>query len=264
MLRGNIEAGDYDKFVYFLSQNHPFIDTVILVSSGGLGDEAIKIGRLVRHYFLGTLAPSRVTLGGQSKVDGYGKLLDVNSGYARTACEGPACHCASACFLIWAAGAFRDGSAIGVHRPTIQSTAFANLPPERASALYRGLLPQIANYLSDMEVPKKYIELMSATASNDIKWLTTDEALSMLEPPSIAEWVAATCGAISNQEFAEFEELNRRWRNKQRHGNSCQTENFSLTRTMLVSKPTLRKLNASSIAATRKKPNSAMQCLRHS
>jgi hypothetical protein len=215
LIRGNIEAGDYAKFVSLLKQNHPFVNEVVLVSSGGRGDEALKIGRIIRRYLLDTSAPYRwKPLGAQSEVDGYGEqvvlsavVLPAAKADRTTICEGPTCHCASACFLIWTAGASRNGSAIGVHRPTIQSTQFADLPPERASSLYRGLLADIANYLSDMEVPKKYIELMSSTASNDIKWLSSEEAASVPEIPSIAEWVAATCGAITSQDAQEGHEL---------------------------------------------------------
>ena len=53
------------------------------------------------------------------------------------------------------------------------------MPSERASALYRALLADIAGYLSDMEVPQKYIELVSDTASTDIKWVSDEEAKAM-------------------------------------------------------------------------------------
>jgi hypothetical protein len=208
LIRGNIEEGDYLKFVYFLRQNHPFVDAVVLVSSGGLVEEALKIGRLVRQYLLNTFAPSGA--------HGYGMLLIPHPSVdetlrTMTICEGPACHCASACFFIWAAGVgFRSGDAVGVHRPTIQSTAFANLPPEQASILYHALLADIAMYLSDMEVPQKFIDLTSDTASNDIKWLNSEEAKSMLEPPSIAERDAATCGAMTKQEDEQVSELSKK------------------------------------------------------
>jgi hypothetical protein len=218
LIRGNIEAGDYQRFVYFLSQNHPFIDAVVLASPGGLGEEALKIGRIIRRYFLNTFAPARwIPAGTGSYVDGYGMLfLPYLSGatlpemLAGAICQGPACHCASACFLVWAAGDVRYGSAVGIHRPTIQSTTFANLPPERASKLYRGLLSDIAAYLLAMEVPQRYADMMSDTASSDIKWLSGDDALAIGRPPSIAEWVAATCGAYTDQDLQQHSDLERR------------------------------------------------------
>jgi hypothetical protein len=71
LIRGNIEAGDYQKFVYFLNRNHPFIDAVVLVSPGGVGEEALKIGHTIRQYFLNTFAPARwIPVGAPAEVDG--------------------------------------------------------------------------------------------------------------------------------------------------------------------------------------------------
>jgi hypothetical protein len=98
-------------------------------------------------------------------------------------CDDSSCHCASACFLIWASGAVRSGSAVGLHRPSIKSTNFADLPPERASALYRELLSEMERFLAGMEVPRRYIEIMMDTSSNDIRWLSRDEASSLEDVP---------------------------------------------------------------------------------
>ena len=83
------------------------------------------------------------------------------------------------------------------------------MPSERASALYRALLADIAGYLSDMEVPQKYIELVSDTASTDIKWVSDEEAKAMSETRSIAEWLVATCGAKfqTTEDKQQFDEL---------------------------------------------------------
>jgi len=114
---------------------------------------------------------------------------------------GRKCHCASACFLIWAAGVERTGSVLGLHRPTIEATAFAKMPPDRAGVLYRQLLSEIGRYLAEMEVPRQFIEIMTNTSSKDVRWLTYEEAESIEErPPSIAEWVASSCGAMTKSE----------------------------------------------------------------
>ena len=115
-------------------------------------------------------------------------------------CEGSDCHCASACFLIWTGGVERDGTVLGLHRPAIAATSFASLPADRASILYRQLLSDIGKYLAEMEVPRRFIEIMTDTSSKDIRWLTNDEAQSMEAVPSIAEWVASSCGAMSKTE----------------------------------------------------------------
>jgi hypothetical protein len=57
LIKGKINAGDAEKFAVFVIANHPFLDRVYLWSSGGLVDEALKIGRLVRKALLFTEAP---------------------------------------------------------------------------------------------------------------------------------------------------------------------------------------------------------------
>jgi hypothetical protein len=120
--------------------------------------------------------------------DGYlFELDDVPQCSQKSSATLGGCHCASACFLIWAAGVERGGSALGLHRPSISSTTFANLAPNRASILYRQLLVDLEKYLSDMEVTRRFIDLMTATTSTDMRWLTHHEADPLEEVPSIAE-----------------------------------------------------------------------------
>jgi hypothetical protein len=212
LIKGEIVSGDGAKFAEFLNANNPFLETVDLWSSGGLVEEGIKIGRLVRKGMLTTVAPSSVDPDGTGsrKPDGTGSLMDTrfvlslpeelpdpNMLYV---CNGNSCHCASACFLIWAAGVERHGNSLGLHRLSIRSTSFANLPPDRASALYRTLLTEVGSYLMEMDVPRRFIDIMTDTSSSDISWLEDAEASSMQEAPSVAEWIAATCGAMSKEE----------------------------------------------------------------
>jgi hypothetical protein len=134
LIKGEIASGDSEKFVRLLESNHPFLESVHLWSSGGSVAEAIKIGRLVRKVMLTTGTP----------------WVEENWG---DYCEpGPTCHCASACALIWAAGIVRSGNKLGLHRPSIRSTEFANLPPDRASSMYRLLLKE-ARRLTPTQTP---------------------------------------------------------------------------------------------------------------
>src|SRR5262245_10164774 len=57
LLNGPIVPGDAAKFAKFLRQHHPFLDEVILTSSGGSVDDAMKIGRLIRKDLIKTKAP---------------------------------------------------------------------------------------------------------------------------------------------------------------------------------------------------------------
>jgi len=195
LIKGVIEAGDSAKFDAFLRANHLFLDKLFLWSPGGSVAEAMKIGRLVRKGMLTTKAPDEFSFQKSLPPTGRGFLTGEQ---AKVLCQGSDCHCASACFLIWAAGVVRDGNALGLHRPSIRSIRFANLPPEHASGSYRFALAEVEKYLGEMEVPRRFIELMIDTSSNDIHWLDLEESWSLKEVPSIAEWIAASCGAMSN------------------------------------------------------------------
>jgi hypothetical protein len=204
LIKGTIAPGDSIKFAQLLRKSHPFMDSVLLWSSGGSVEESMKIGGLIRKGLIKTIAPSDFSqLGTAPQFDhrppkGWGDLW--NSSDNARVCKGYDCHCASACFLIWAAGVDRFGSSLGLHRPTTASTAFATLPPDRASVLYRQLILDIGKYLTEMEVTQRFIEIMMDTTSTDIRWLNYDEASLVEKVPSIAEWIAASCGAMSKSE----------------------------------------------------------------
>jgi hypothetical protein len=59
LIEGDLETGDSVRFAGLLRRNHPFLDGVWLWSSGGLVEEAIKIGRMIRKELLVTHAPDR-------------------------------------------------------------------------------------------------------------------------------------------------------------------------------------------------------------
>jgi hypothetical protein len=109
---------------------------------------------------------------------GWGSLDDPN-GWASLdettlsgkLCAGKGCNCASACFLIWASGIKWVGNAIGLHRPTTNSTDFTDLPPDQGSSAYREILSGVEQFLLEMEVPQRVIDKMMATASDNIFWL---------------------------------------------------------------------------------------------
>jgi hypothetical protein len=54
LLNGPIVPGDALKFAQFLRRHHPFLNEVILTSSGGSVDDAMKIGRLIRKGLIET------------------------------------------------------------------------------------------------------------------------------------------------------------------------------------------------------------------
>ena len=189
-ISGEIVAGDSQKFFDLLRQNHPFVDTVKLNSPGGEAFEAMTIGHWIRKYYLSTWAP--YTLPKSVSMPVPGELPQV--------CEGKDCFCASSCFLIWAAGRVRIGDVLGVHRPTIRSEQFDNLPPDQAAEFYKKLLSRMHAYLNEMEIPEKYIQNMTDTESGSVYWTTKAEAETMLDVPSISESFSATCGGLTKEE----------------------------------------------------------------
>jgi hypothetical protein len=190
LLNGPIVPGDAAKFGNFLRRHHPFLDEVTLTSSGGSVDDAMKIGRLIRKGLIKTKAAHE---NDPDSPRGNGRFFDFEKG-PPWCHDGPSsyCHCASACFLIWSAGVERSGSSLGLHRPTTTSTALTDTPPNQASAQ---LLPDVAAYLKEMEVPERFIQLMVNTNSTEVRWLSGREAKSLKEVPSIAKWLTTACRA---------------------------------------------------------------------
>jgi hypothetical protein len=191
LLNGPIVPGDAAKFGKFLRLHHPFLDEVILTSSGGSVDDAMKIGRLIRKDLIKTKAAHE---NNPDSPRGNGRFYDFEKG-PPWCHDGPSsyCHCASACFLIWSAGVERFGSSLGLHRPTTTSTPSTDTPSNEAS--YSRLLLDTAAYLKEMEVPDRFIQLMVNTVSTQIRWLSGREAKSLEQVPSIAEWLTAACRA---------------------------------------------------------------------
>jgi len=243
LIKGAIEPGDGARFAAFLRANHPFLDSVFLWSPGGLVEEALKIGRLIRTAMLTTEAPDGEVPHGQP-TEGAGQL-DWGK-----ICKGPSCHCASACFVIWAAGMRRYGDVLGLHRPSLRSTSFANLPPGQASELYRALLTEVETYLLEMEVPRRYIEIMMNTSSNAVYWIrdSNDPSVSSISEkvPSIEEWLAAACGTtdeldgvvvalqmkenLSQREKLELEQLKRKSLDRSLEIDKCESKKIDNSR----------------------------------
>jgi hypothetical protein len=86
---------------------------------------------------------------------------------------------------------------VGLHRPRTDDPAFKGLSPVDASTKYRQMLDMVATYLNEMEVPGSIVELMVVTGSSDIRWVNHDDN-DLRAPPSIAEWVDASCGTFFN------------------------------------------------------------------
>ena len=175
-LSGEIVSGDALKFSQMVEKKAPSLKGVKLSSAGGLPQEAMKIGRIVREKGLYTEAPA--TIARRGVLGGGGKAL----------CKGEECVCASACFLIWTAGVERHGDRIGIHRPAAD---FGGYKPGLAVELYYEaslmprllrLLADLRGYLGDIKVPERYIDRMTRVHRADTYWLSAEEAVAMVVP----------------------------------------------------------------------------------
>jgi hypothetical protein len=198
LIRGEIQKGDYATFRNILATKEPSIYAVSLISRGGDMEEAMKIGGLLRQRMLKTYAPLI------SNTHLYRAYSASRNGFI---CTGDECICASACFLIYAAGIKRIGSVLMVHRPRDASGTFGSKRAARASEEYRNILSRVNDYLRSMEVPDNIINKMQSTSSSDISLLTPQDTEGMEKVPSILEWEISDCGAMTSREENDFDRL---------------------------------------------------------
>jgi hypothetical protein len=190
LVEGPIERGDYEKVLAFLKQNHPYIGGFSLLSPGGDVEEAMKIGRILRRYLISTGSSVRYHYENGERFEDEKPFL---SNGQRELCRGEDCICASACALVWMGGIYRSGI-IGLHRPRTEEIGFRLLSPANASVQYHKILDRMITYMKEMEAPQSIVEMTIATPSGDMRWVDAMEEMGLNESPSIAEWIAASCG----------------------------------------------------------------------
>jgi hypothetical protein len=182
VLSGEIIPGDYARLLTriaedpnrFLSQNK-----LILASSQGNAEEAMKIAQLVRSLYTEVIV---------------GPLTG---------------RCAGACFLIYAAAATRgtDGeNLLGVSRPGLAASEWSAMPTAQAALLEDGMQASVRTFLGDNEVPPDIIDEMFKRPPTDIYWLNEQQE-SALSPksPSFAKYLADKCGWNDGFERAVYQ-----------------------------------------------------------
>jgi hypothetical protein len=96
-------------------------------------------------------------------------------------------------------------------RPSVARATTGHRPPGgeggKFSAMYRRMLENIVRYLDDMEVPKPLIDSMVATGSAEIRWVDSLDNRRLQRPPSFAEWIDASCGSFTDQEYNSMFDL---------------------------------------------------------
>jgi hypothetical protein len=207
VLEGQIVSGDYDRLRNFLSSKSNFdkiSNGVFIASQGGNVVEAMKMGRLIRTLRLSTDAPSGPATGiprfGESLIQPY-NLVNPRANYV----------CVSACFFVYVAGIYRHLSwvgRLGVHRPTIsEGIARPTLGDDKMKSATWFVHETIKNYLRDMDVPDKYLDLIYSVPPTTLRWITQAEFDSDLQGfiPELNEW--ANCGQHARRGEINYDEL---------------------------------------------------------
>jgi hypothetical protein len=204
---GEIVDGDADRFAAELQRRGPEVATVILADSiGGSGEEAWKIGRLVRTLHLMTAIgwalashdPSAIK--GTSPTIHYPEAAAVrpDGSWAIPAQNFRKSLCASACVDIWLGGTFRFGDAyLGIHRPimvSVPGTAASQNEPPRT---FTGEVARWAQYLEEMDAPQTLLDQSMAVPNDQVKLLDLAFVEHALLTRSISDelWMLIHCGA---------------------------------------------------------------------
>jgi len=157
---GLIESGDAERFQEFLEKsNVPAASRVYIDSLGGDVDAAIDIGRIVRDNQFSTEI-------GQYQIDYEDSDVPI---FNRNHINGK---CLSAATLVYLGGRLRyfsEGNEFGVHR-----FSFKNPTPENVERS-QALSAKIATYISDMGVSLEFLELSSATSSDEMSLIAIDK-----------------------------------------------------------------------------------------
>ena len=214
VLEGKIEAGDYDKLriVYGEKRTNQFYigmlgaNEIYLASPGGDLAEAIKIGRLVRALKLHTVVP-----GGPYPVGPYEKYSDAD----RHQLKNPKANymCTSACFFIFVAGITRTAEVdldprLGIHRPYLSDSDLSTLSGNQAITSANRVKTTVENYLKEMNVPGRYVDLMFSVPRDKIRWLEKADVADLDGTiPELRDWLAARCDKRTDVEKAVWEKI---------------------------------------------------------
>jgi hypothetical protein len=156
IIEGRIAPGDFVKFAALVLAT-PGANVVWLASSGGNLSEALRIGRLIRQLALEVRAPA----------DRSQPLVRLQDAANNT--------CASACFFLYVAGVSRQGSVLGIHKPSLPADEYFAIGLDGAVAANQKIEEATVAYLDLMGAPERYARLMLTTSSAQMLWLSHDD-----------------------------------------------------------------------------------------
>ncbi|WP_261823928.1 hypothetical protein [Vibrio neonatus] len=137
IINGDIESGEYLKFIHFLSEGTHDISSVILQSNGGYLNDAIKIANYINKS---------------------GWNTDVET------------YCNSSCVIMFLSGKDRtayEKSHIGAHSPYYGDLRNSYTQDLKNSALYHRLFKILSRYLNNIKISREIINKMYDTPSRN-------------------------------------------------------------------------------------------------
>jgi len=197
IIQGDIEPGDYEKFIDAALAAGSDVYSVVIASRGGDALEAMKIGRLIRALKFQTEVPHNVPPSARFPKGGAFCKPDLPIAAAN-------CTCSSSCVLLYLAGVYRFGDYLGVHRVFVDHDYLAKMSMDEAARYSRVVSGVVDAYLSDMGAPRSLLEKISSVASDDIEILDRSFIKEHLEGYAIGyeEWFIATCGSSTEPYYA--------------------------------------------------------------
>ena len=155
-IEGSIAPGDFAKLASLVLDAEGKL-VVWLASPGGNLSEALRMGALIRQLALEVRAPD-------DRSQPVVRLRDPENNT-----------CASACFFLYVAGVRRQGSVLGIHKPSLPAEEYFSLGLDGSVTAHRRIQEATADYLDQMGVPSRYASMMMAASSTDMIWLTPED-----------------------------------------------------------------------------------------
>lgn len=186
VLEGRIERGDLAKVQELARQASP--TAMYLASRGGDLAEAMRIGFFVRGRAWETRTAEAESVPAEMRAS-RASALGVRDPVRNNVC-------ASACFMIFVAGIYREGHALGIHTPQISAADLERLSADQAASKSSDVKTAVGIYLFRMGVPARYLGAMFDVPHDKIRWLTEEEIAADLHgfAPDVRPWVAGQCG----------------------------------------------------------------------
>lgn len=207
LLYGDIASGDSVRLRELINQENRsgrIVYSITLMSRGGVVDEGIALGNVIRNSRLNAVAPS--SFDNKYFVCMWGDLSQsVDRWDIRTSNDDENCICASACAVAWLGGVSRNGI-VGFHRSYLGGDAPTEgykYTDDHLSDSYS----KIAEYLKSVRSPNWLSDRIFSTASNEISWVNADEQNDLSLDPTYEEYILSKCGVSPDGEKREVVEM---------------------------------------------------------